>query len=152
MPVSRLQVRSDAVLGQRLAFYSLAGAARGGFGLVRAGPPRRPHLPPPLPAPCPACSYLAPADLAAAAVSHKAWRLAVVQEEGLWRDACEAEFSLTAARAPDRQPLPSFHAAFCAWRASFGRYGPLAGRALRAWRQVEEWSREHFPDVARSLR
>ena len=111
-----------------------------------AAPPSRRH-----PA-APACSYLTPEDLAAAACTHKAWRLAVVQEEGLWRDLCLAEFSLTAARAPDRQPLPSFQAAFGAWRASFGRYGRMAGRALRAWRQVEEWSRQNFPDVARSLR
>ena len=120
-----------------------------GWGLL--GRPAAPNTPPP-PLPAPTCSYLAPGDLAAAACTHKAWRLAVVQEEGLWRSFCEAEFSLTTARAPDRQPLPSFQAAFGAWRASFSRYGSMAGRALRAWRQVEEWSRENFPDVARSLR
>lgn len=98
-------------------------------------------------------SLLAPADLAACACTHRAWRAAVDAEEPAWRALCDADFCLTGTPlGPDRQPLPGFKAAYSAWRASFGKYGPLATRALRAWHQAEGWLAQHFPDVAASLR
>lgn len=74
------------------------------------------------------------------------------QEEGIWQRLCEAEFALAARVGPDRSPLPSFKSVFDAWQASFGKYGTLAGRALRAWKLVEDWTQEHCPPVASSLR
>jgi len=100
----------------------------------------------------PLCSLLSPTDLAAAACTHRAWRQAVAAEEGLWQALCEADYSLSAATAPDGAPLQSFRAAYATWRAEFGRYGGLATRALRAWRQVESWLGDHLPKVAASLR
>lgn len=97
-------------------------------------------------------SFLSPADLAAAACTHSAWRLAVGQEEGLWGALCESRFSLTSPTSPEGIPLPGFKAAFGAWHSAFGRYGQLAARALRAWRLIETWTGEHFPPVAASLR
>lgn len=73
-------------------------------------------------------------------------------EEGLWRAHCEAEYSLRALRLPDGGTAGSYRAAYGAWRSEFGRYGELAGRALRAWRLVEDWAAQHFPAVAASLR
>lgn len=97
-------------------------------------------------------SFLTPADLAAAACTHRAWREAVDQEEGLWRVLCEADYSLPAACTLDGAPLPGFKAAYGLWRSEFGRYGEMAGRALRAWRLIEDWTAEHVPAVATSLR
>lgn len=107
-----------------------------------------------LSAECLSCifSFLDPRDLAAAACTQRGWRLAVGQEEGIWRGLCEAHFALSAAASPDRQPLPGFKAAYGSWQLSFGKYGEMAGRALRAWRQVEDWAQQHFPAVAASLR
>ena len=117
-----------------------------------AGTKPRPGLQRSLPwLPC-RCSLLSPTDLAAVACTHRAWRQAVEAEEPLWRALCEAEFCLTTPCTPDRQPLPTFRAAYGAWRASFAKYGSLATRALRAWRKVEEWAAQHFPAVAASLR
>lgn len=96
-------------------------------------------------------SYLGPADLAAAACTHRAWQEAVVGEEGLWRAHCEAEYSLRSLRLPGGGPAGSYKAAYAAWRKEFGRYGELAGRALRAWRLIEDWTTQHFPAVAGSL-
>lgn len=118
------------------------------------------RAPPPPPPPPPAAdallpgrrSLLSPTDLAAVACTHRAWRKAVDGEEPLWRALCEAEFCLAAPVGPDRQPRPGYKAAYAAWRTSFGQYGPLATRALRAWRKVEEWTAQHFPEVAASLR
>lgn len=97
-------------------------------------------------------SFLSPTDLAAVACTHRAWRKAVDGEEPLWHALCEAEFCLAAPVGPDRQPLPGYKAAYAAWRTSFGKYGALATRALRAWRKIEEWTAAHFPAVATSLR
>lgn len=116
----------------------------------RDSPP--PHRPPSRRPAHPACSYLSPTDLAAAACTHRAWREAVEHEEGVWRALSEAEFVLSTPTGPDRQPLPTMKAAYSAWRTSFGRYGALATRALRAWRQVEQWAAANFPAVAASLR
>ena len=78
----------------------------------------------------------------------------MLNEEGLWRAACESEWSLSKCCTPDpqRRPLLHFKEAYGAWHASFGRYGPLAPRALRVWRQIEDWTRQHCPEVADSLR
>jgi hypothetical protein len=107
---------------------------------------------PPLLPWCAHRSLLSPKDLAAAACTHAAWRAAVNQEEGIWRQLCETEFALAARVGPDRAPLPTYKSAFDAWQASFGKYGTLAGRALRAWKLVEDWTKENFPPVAGSLR
>mgnify|MGYP001811002621 CR=1 FL=1 len=103
----------------------------------------------------PSCSYLTPADLAAAACTHRAWREAAVGEEALWRGHCEREWALDGmqpAAAPDRAPLPSFHAAYGAWHAEFGRYGQLVTRARHAWRAIEQWTAQHCPAIRASLR
>lgn len=97
-------------------------------------------------------SFLAPADLAAAACTHRGWRQAVEQDEPLWRALCESEFGLRAACGLDRQPLPGYRAAYAAWKGSLGKYGALAGRAARAWFQLEGWLQAHFPPAAESLR
>ncbi len=72
-------------------------------------------------------------------------------EEGLWRVHCEADYSLRSLRLPGGGPAGSYPAAYGAWRSEFGRYGQLAGRALRAWRLIEDWTAQHFPAVAASL-
>ncbi|PSC76399.1 F-box SKIP16 isoform A [Micractinium conductrix] len=56
------------------------------------------------------------------------------------------------AAAPDRAPLPSFHAAYGAWHAEFGRYGQLVTRARHAWRAIEQWTAQHCPAIRASLR
>lgn len=74
-------------------------------------------------------------------------------EEPVWQALCAAEFCVEGPPAgPDRGTLPSYRAAYRAWRLSFGKYGQLATRALRAWAQVEAWMSAHLPVVAASLR
>ncbi|KAL4458786.1 hypothetical protein ABPG75_013651 [Micractinium tetrahymenae] len=96
-------------------------------------------------------SHLRPADLAAVACTHRAWRQAVAGEEGLWRAHCEAEYCLRSPHLPAGGAASGYKAAYGAWRSEFGRYGELAGRALRAWRLVEDWTAQHFPAVAASF-
>lgn len=75
----------------------------------------------------------------------------MTEEEGLWRAHCETDYSLRSLRLPGGGPAGSYRAAYGAWRSEFGRYGQLAGRALRAWRLIEDWTAQHFPAVAASL-
>lgn len=97
--------------------------------------------------------FLDPVDLGAVSCAHKAWRDHLSHDDSIWRDICCGRLGMGGTpEGPDRAPLPTYRTAFRAWYAALGTYGELGVRATRAWRQLEDWTRERFPEVAASLR
>ncbi len=80
--------------------------------------------------------------------------------DDLWQQLCARDFMVgavpTAPPVPQTgyvQSLPSFREAYAAWQAHFRGYDlSLVTRALRAWKQIEEWTGAAIPVVAESLR
>ena len=98
-------------------------------------------------------SHLEPRQLGAASCVQRSWRDHISQEDSIWHTICSERLGMQAAPVTHNgRPLPSYRSAWLAWHATLGKYGELAVRAYRAWRQIEDWAGANLPPIAASLR
>ncbi|KAL0413753.1 UNVERIFIED_CONTAM: F-box protein SKIP16 [Sesamum radiatum] len=74
-------------------------------------------------------------------------------DDSLWAGFCSHDLNLSSPLDPYGNPLPSFKAAYTAWREEFSMYPwPLVIRAKKCWSKLKEWLAVNFPEALPTLR
>ncbi|KAL2230397.1 UNVERIFIED_CONTAM: F-box protein SKIP16 [Sesamum indicum] len=74
-------------------------------------------------------------------------------DDSLWAGFCSHDLDLSSPLDPYGNPLPSFKAAYTAWREEFSMYPwPLVIRVKNCWSKLKEWLAVNFPEVLPTLR
>ncbi|KAK4406254.1 F-box protein SKIP16 [Sesamum angolense] len=69
-------------------------------------------------------------------------------DDSLWAGFCSHDLNLSSPLDPYGNPLPSFKAAYTAWREEFSMYPwPLVIRVKNCWRKLKEWLAVNLPEV-----
>ncbi|XP_027354407.1 F-box protein SKIP16 isoform X2 [Abrus precatorius] len=73
-------------------------------------------------------------------------------DDTLWINLCSNELALSQPLDHHGNPLPSFKAAYQAWREAFVMYPwPLVKRVKRCWDRIKTWLTNNFPEARATL-